>query len=794
MEKTSAPVRWWDWASIALLFVLLQTVAARLVATNWTPLLNLTQTATYLAFIVGTALGYSRFPQRLTQWLSAIYMFFMLPLQWSWASDQQASLEEQLFSVAGRLYYSTSDFLARRPVEDALFFVIVMTVAFWFISAWAGFALVRHQNYLSAVLPSAIGLLIIQNYDHVKPGRIWFIAFFAFIALLLLGRLHFLQNRKLWRERRIFLSPDNSMALTSSMAIAAGLIILVSWTMPASISSWNSAVRTWNKMTQPWREFTNNNMKNAVSALDAPSGAKRGEFFSSELPLGRGFPLSDSIMFEVEVPDIPLDQKPPRYYWRGRSYDFFANGQWYSTGTLREEYSPSVVNPFDVDTETTAPGHFNFRIGEASFSLLYSPAQPVWVSRTGLTFSQVGNEGKDLVAWHAFPWIKSGESYQVDVALKNPNQQQLREAGTEYPDWVKNKYLQLPQNFSPQIRRLAQEITANAETPYDKAAAITNYLRENIEYEPTVPEPPDDIDVLEWILFQHRKGFCVYYATSEVVMLRSLGIPARMAVGFAQGERVRSTELVLNEARAEEEEGDLTGKFLARNRDAHAWPEVYFPNIGWVEFEPTSSQPSLGRPLPPRDPNDNNPNNPFTGLGSDDSIAEELPVNQTSGTGTTPVNRPISPLFYVISLILAAFAGLFFLNRRFPFALLSPRLLRVTLERTGFEVPKWVYHWEYWGHLSPIEKAFESINFGLRTLGEAVPVHITPAERANRLEGILPQMSVQIKVLLDEHQTSLYTSRIATNDIQARRAAFDIRKQVIWERFRSLFSGKRRRN
>jgi hypothetical protein len=153
MEKTSAPVRWWDWASIALLFVLLQTVAARLVATNWTPLLNLTQTATYLAFIVGTALGYSRFPQRLTQWLSAIYMFFMLPLQWSWASDQQASLEEQLFSVAGRLYYSTSDFLARRPVEDALFFVIVMTVAFWFISAWAGFALVRHQNYYSKLRP-----------------------------------------------------------------------------------------------------------------------------------------------------------------------------------------------------------------------------------------------------------------------------------------------------------------------------------------------------------------------------------------------------------------------------------------------------------------------------------------------------------------------------------------------------------------------------------------------------------------------------------------------------------------
>src|SRR5215216_2097337 len=320
MEKTSAPVRWWDWASIILLLVLLETVAARLVATNWTPFLHLTQTATYIAFVVGIALGYSRFPNRLAQWLSAIYMFFMLPLQWTLAIDQRVSLEEQLFSVAGRLYYSTSDFLGRRPVEDVLFFVIVMTVAFWFISAWAGFALVRNQNYLSSVLPSAIGLLIIQNYDSVKPGRLWFIAFFAFFALLLLGRLHYLQNRKSWRERRIFLSPDNSLELTSSMAIAAGLIILVSWSIPASLSSWSYAVNTWEKATKPWRNFADN-MENAVSALEAPSGSKRGEFFGSQLPLGRGFPLSDAVMFQVQAPDLSSDERPPRYYWRGRTYD-----------------------------------------------------------------------------------------------------------------------------------------------------------------------------------------------------------------------------------------------------------------------------------------------------------------------------------------------------------------------------------------------------------------------------------------------------------------------------------------
>jgi hypothetical protein len=146
MEKTSSPVHWWDWASIALLFVLLETLASRLVVTNWTPFLYLMQTATYMAFIVGSALGYSRFSRRIVQWLSPIYMLFVLPLQWTLAIDQHTSLEEQLLSVAGRLYYSTAAFLARRPVEDPLFFVIIMTITFWFVSAWTAFALVRNQN------------------------------------------------------------------------------------------------------------------------------------------------------------------------------------------------------------------------------------------------------------------------------------------------------------------------------------------------------------------------------------------------------------------------------------------------------------------------------------------------------------------------------------------------------------------------------------------------------------------------------------------------------------------------
>src|SRR5215203_7454728 len=114
MENSSDTHRWWDWISLTLHFLLLETVASRLVTTNWTPFLYLTQTITYIAYIIGTAMGYSRFSRRTSQWLTFFYMLLMFPLQWTLIIDQDTSLEEQLASMAGRLFYSTQDFMARR--------------------------------------------------------------------------------------------------------------------------------------------------------------------------------------------------------------------------------------------------------------------------------------------------------------------------------------------------------------------------------------------------------------------------------------------------------------------------------------------------------------------------------------------------------------------------------------------------------------------------------------------------------------------------------------------------------
>jgi hypothetical protein len=256
-------------------------------------------------------------------------------------------------------------------------------------------------------------------------------------------------------------------------------------------------------------------------------------------------------------------------------------------------------------------------------------------------------------------------------------------------------------------------------------------------------------------------------------MLRSLGIPARMAVGFTQGEREENTYTVLR-------------------KNAHAWPEVYFPGIGWVEFEPTAGQAPLDRPLPPRDPSEaNTPGGPQDELLLGDNPAfasREQPLEE----GLDPVAQSdtTSRLYlYLIPVFLGIAALAIHFSRKSSAQAGVPGFLRATLERTGLDVPIWILRWEQWVKLSPIEKAFESVNFGLRQLDQPVPVHVTPIERAAKLTRLLPDRADQIKVLLDEHQTSLYTSRIA-DVTQARRAALDIRKQVILERIRSLFFGK----
>lgn len=144
----------------------------------------------------------------------------------------------------------------------------------------------------------------------------------------------------------------------------------------------------------------------------------------------------------------------------------------------------------------------------------------------------------------------------------------LRLAGTNYPEEILETYLQVPP-LDPRIPNLAKQITANAKTPYDKAAAIEAYLRGRYSYTLNLTGKPGD-DPLPHFLFETRAGHCEYFASAMAILVRTLGIPAREVNGFLPGEF-----------------NDLAGDYIVRASDAHSWVEVYFPDRGWITFDPT---------------------------------------------------------------------------------------------------------------------------------------------------------------------------------------------------------------
>jgi protein-glutamine gamma-glutamyltransferase len=148
----------------------------------------------------------------------------------------------------------------------------------------------------------------------------------------------------------------------------------------------------------------------------------------------------------------------------------------------------------------------------------------------------------------------------------------LRDAGTNYPDDIKQTYLQLP-TLDPRIAPLAEQMTARKATPYDKAVAMEVYLRSKYGYTLDLKGKPG-ADPLAHFLFETRAGHCEYFASSMTVMLRTLGIPAREVNGFLPGEY-----------------NDLAGDYVVRASDAHSWVEVFFPGNGWVTFDPTPDGP-----------------------------------------------------------------------------------------------------------------------------------------------------------------------------------------------------------
>lgn len=240
--------------------------------------------------------------------------------------------------------------------------------------------------------------------------------------------------------------------------------------------------------------------------------------------------------------------------------------------------------------------------------------------------------------------IGENRSYNISGFIPIVPEEELRAAGNDDPNWVRAQYLQLPADLPARISLLANDITRAGGTRYDKAVLVQDYLRAfPIDFD--IADTPPGQDTVEYFLFDSQRGYFDYHASALTVMLRTLGIPSRLAVGFVVDEADKDLE---------------SGSYSIRDRNSYAWTEVYFPGYGWIAFNPSPDRPPTLNPVVeetaqgPVEPGSLE-NAPFGPVA--DPIFD-LPAQSESGDGTVPIGgqgRDYNPL---LTLGVAAFAAL----------------------------------------------------------------------------------------------------------------------------------------
>jgi hypothetical protein len=208
----------------------------------------------------------------------------------------------------------------------------------------------------------------------------------------------------------------------------------------------------------------------------------------------------------------------------------------------------------------------NVLFGASSLTNVYFPS-------AGLRVDAAGSVRAPIL-------LDEGLVYSVVSEMPVLSGPYLRRADGPVPDRLA-PYLELPAGFPTRVGELTRRITANATTPYDRVEAVQAWLRANTRYDLDVPRDPDGVDPVDHFLFETRRGYCEQIASSMALMLRTVGIPTRLVTGYGPGER-----------------NALTGYFEVKGSDAHAWLEVWYPSIGWVQYDPTfgvpQANPGLG--------------------------------------------------------------------------------------------------------------------------------------------------------------------------------------------------------
>ena len=615
---------WEDWLTFGLAMGAVLGVSLSLEASGWSRDMPELTLVGMLGLLFALLLARSGLPMLIAWPLAAVVgaaVVFWQTLEMVGPGDLEQRVDAIYFRFETWFHLAFTGGIS----NDSLPFNVMVVGLTWLGVFLFGWSIFRWHNAWLGLIPGGVALFMSLLFiEDSLPIAIFLYVMFGFLLVM---RTNLMAHMRRWRAQGVSYPPLISLTFFHYTLWAGLLLVVAAWIAPVGPFATPGPV---NALAERLERFGVHFVR-----LAGPLRVNKiipVHDYTAVLPFQGSVELGERELLSVRLSD-PFIEGP--IVLRGAVYEEYASGGW-KAAPRSEVDVPSALAGLDSLNEGGSAGRIvpitvTVEAKSVVGTVLFTPGQPLYAgvpARAKLTQGSVRElnvirspdggaslSDEEVLALTPPGWtalyvrraaddrvqgvaavrslaglpdvlvlsprqrLQKGESYTVLGFIRDIPPDELRTASTFYPDPIRSIYLQLP-DMPERVSQLARDVAGAEPAPYDRAKAVESYLRQYpVDY--AIPDTPPGQDTMDYFLFEAKRGYFDYHASAMVVMLRSIGVPSRLAVGF-----------VIDDGDFDRDES----AYVVEHQDAYAWVEVYFPGHGWVEFNPSPDRPADLRP------------------------------------------------------------------------------------------------------------------------------------------------------------------------------------------------------
>ena len=615
---------WEDWLTFGLAMGAVLGVSLSLEASGWSRDMPELTLVGMLGLLFALLLARSGLPMLIAWPLAAVVgaaVVFWQTLEMVGPGDLEQRVDAIYFRFETWFHLAFTGGIS----NDSLPFNVMVVGLTWLGVFLFGWSIFRWHNAWLGLIPGGVALFMSLLFiEDSLPIAIFLYVMFGFLLVM---RTNLMAHMRRWRAQGVSYPPLISLTFFHYTLWAGLLLVAAAWIAPVGPFATPGPV---NALAERLERFGVHFVR-----LAGPLRVNKiipVHDYTAVLPFQGSVELGERELLSVRLSD-PFIEGP--IVLRGAVYEEYASGGW-KAAPRSEVDVPSALAGLDSLNEGGSAGRIvpitvTVEAKSVVGTVLFTPGQPLYAgvpARAKLTQGSVRElnvirspdggaslSDEEVLALTPPGWtalyvrraaddrvqgvaavrslaglpdvlvlsprqrLQKGESYTVLGFIRDIPPDELRTASTFYPDPIRSIYLQLP-DMPERVSQLARDVAGAEPAPYDRAKAVESYLRQYpVDY--AIPDTPPGQDTMDYFLFEAKRGYFDYHASAMVVMLRSIGVPSRLAVGF-----------VIDDGDFDRDES----AYVVEHQDAYAWVEVYFPGHGWVEFNPSPDRPADLRP------------------------------------------------------------------------------------------------------------------------------------------------------------------------------------------------------